>query len=284
MKIAVFSDVQANLPAMESAIEHILDWQPDRVFMNGDLVNRGPRSLECLELFNQAQRDHGWEPIRGNHEDFVLYCGSQQPKSEFDAAMRRFTDWTVNQMEDAASVMRDWPDHIYVPSPDLEAWMHITHGSLAGNRVGILRRTTDEELETRLSDKIALFVTAHTHRPLERNYKQTRILNVGSIGSPFDGDERSSYGQIEFKDNGWATRIARFPYDRQRADDDYHSTGFLENGGPFARMIYEEWRQARSLLPHWHRNYRPAVEAGDISIDDSIDHFLDEFDPADCLL
>jgi len=26
MKVAVFSDVQGNLPAMEAAVEHILDW------------------------------------------------------------------------------------------------------------------------------------------------------------------------------------------------------------------------------------------------------------------
>ncbi|NJO56069.1 MAG: metallophosphoesterase, partial [Rhodospirillales bacterium] len=38
MKVAIFSDVQANLPAMEVAVERILDWDPDLVVMDGDLV------------------------------------------------------------------------------------------------------------------------------------------------------------------------------------------------------------------------------------------------------
>ena len=39
MKIAVFSDVQGNLPAMEATVEHIRAWRPDLVILNGDLVN-----------------------------------------------------------------------------------------------------------------------------------------------------------------------------------------------------------------------------------------------------
>jgi hypothetical protein len=45
MKIAVFSDAQGNLPAMEAVMEDILAWGPDLVVMNDDLVNRGPLSL-----------------------------------------------------------------------------------------------------------------------------------------------------------------------------------------------------------------------------------------------
>ena len=44
MKIAVFSDVQGNLAAFETVVEHIQAWRPDLVLMNGDLVNRGPSS------------------------------------------------------------------------------------------------------------------------------------------------------------------------------------------------------------------------------------------------
>jgi len=63
MKVAVFSDVQGNLPALEVAVEHILDWGPDMVVMAGDLVNRGPSSRACLGLFDPLRRERGWLPL-----------------------------------------------------------------------------------------------------------------------------------------------------------------------------------------------------------------------------
>ena len=72
MKVAVFSDVQAVLPALEAVIEHIEAWRPDMVVMAGDLVNRGPDSGGCLELFDRMRREQGWLPVNGNHEVWVL--------------------------------------------------------------------------------------------------------------------------------------------------------------------------------------------------------------------
>ena len=54
MRVAVFSDVQANLPALETCVAHIQGWNPDLVVMAGDLINRGPRSDACLGLFQQG--------------------------------------------------------------------------------------------------------------------------------------------------------------------------------------------------------------------------------------
>ena len=48
MKIAVLADIHGNLPALEAVAAHVEAWQPDRVIVAGDLVNRGPRPLECL--------------------------------------------------------------------------------------------------------------------------------------------------------------------------------------------------------------------------------------------
>ena len=274
MKIAVFSDIQANVPAMEAVIDEILAWRPDRVIMNGDLVNRGPCSLQCLELFEQMQNEHGWEPLRGNHEDYVIYCRNNPPKSDNDAAMRRFTDFTVEQMGGAAERMLAWPDHVILPDAKLADWVHITHGTLAGNRVGVMRHHSDDDLAGRISSWASLFVTAHTHRPLERQLNNTTILNVGSAGSPFDGDPRGSWAKLEHNSNGWQTEIIRFDYDRNRAEQDYHDTGFLEQGGPIARMIYEEWKQARSLLPHWRRRYLRDIGDGRVSVEGSVEAFL----------
>ena len=50
MRIAVLSDIHGNLPALRAVLADIDSWRPDLVILNGDLVNRGPSSLECLEI------------------------------------------------------------------------------------------------------------------------------------------------------------------------------------------------------------------------------------------
>ncbi len=277
MKIAVFSDIQANLPAMEAVVDDIRAWRPDLVVMNGDLVNRGPTSDRCLALFQELRQKEGWLPIRGNHEDYVLHCGREAPSNALDRDMRRFADWTTRQLGERAAPMADWPDHLCLHGP-ADDWLHCTHGSMAGNRVGISESIADEDLPERVPEDVDLFVVAHTHRPLERTFRGTRILNVGSAGSPFDGDVRGSYARIEHRGGGWRAQIVRFDYDRERAQRDFDESGFLEQGGALAPFIYEEWRRARMLMPEFRRRYTKALVRGEIDLDSAVAAFLAELD------
>jgi len=278
MKVAVFSDVQANLPAMEVAVEHILGWNPDLVVMAGDLVNRGPSSRACLDLFDSLRRERSWLPLQGNHEAWVLRCGRERPLDALDAEMRRFADLAFEQIAEVEEALLGWPDHLSFHADSEDSWVHIAHGSMAGNRSGISASLSDEDLLDRLPEDIALFVGAHTHKPMERNLGSSRILNVGSVGSPFDGDVRASYGQLEHRNGRWHTRILRLPYDRARTERDFRDAGFVEQGGPLARIIFEEWRQARVFLAIWHRRYGEAVRGGEISLEHAVSEFLRSLD------
>ena len=275
VKVAVFSDVQGNLPALEVVVEHIQAWDPDLVILNGDLVNRGPNSLDCLKVFERL-RAGGWLPLRGNHEDYVLHCLAHPPRDEPDAELRRFTDWTARQLADRARLLTGWADHLCFQGHGTEAWVHVTHGTLAGNRDGVSASVPDSHLANRLPSDLDLFVTAHTHKPLLRRYGDMSILNVGSVGSPFDGDARASYGRLELVQGRWRARIVRLDYDRARTERDFRESGFLEEGGALARLIFEEWRRARPLMPEWNRRFRPIVARGHLSPQESVRILLAE--------
>ena len=274
MKVAVFSDVQANLPAMEAAVEHIECWRPDLVVMAGDLINRGPDSAGCLSLFDRKRREDGWLPVYGNHEVWVQHCGQAAPVSEGERQMRRFTDFAWRQIAADAHALRDWPDHLCLHPPHSNAWMHVTHGTMASNRDGITPGTSDESLVGKLPEGVALFVTGHTHRPHQRSTQGMDVVNIGSVGSPFDGDPRASYGQFTWHHGRWHTRIERFPYDRERARRDFEDSGFLDEGGPLARLIFAEWDRAVLLMSEWRRRYQQAVLDGEISLRDSVDSYM----------
>ncbi len=273
MKIAIFSDVQGNLPALQAAVDHIRAWHPDLVIMNGDLVNRGPSSDRCLDLFEELRRSDDWLPVKGNHEDYVLHCGDHPADSAVDAAMRQFADWTAAQLGQRLEGLRDWPDHLCLQGPD-DDWMHVTHGSLAGNRTGVSAKVSDEQLAERVPQDVGLFVVAHTHKPLERTYRGVHILNVGSVGSPFDGDPRGSYARIQHRGAGWETQIVRFEYDRVQTQRDFHQSGFLAHGGPLARFIFEEWRRAEMLMPLLKERYLNSLVSGDMELESAVQEFI----------
>ncbi len=273
MKIAVFSDIQGNLAAMESVVEDIQRWSPDLVVMNGDLVNRGPLSHMCLEFFEQLKTAHGWLPVRGNHEDYIEDC-ALPAENPLEMEMRRFADWTRRQLGDRVTLFKYWPDHLILHPPGSDSWMHITHASMAGNRLGISESIPDKDLVQRVPEGIAIMVTAHTHKALHRYYHGTEIVNVGSAGSPFDQDVRASYGRFQFSNGQWLAEIRRLDYDRSRADNDFYLSGFLDNSGPLGRIIYQEWKQATLLMPAWKQSYREAVRQGRISLANSVSDFL----------
>ena len=276
MKVAVFSDVQGNLPALDAAAEHIQAWDPDLVIMAGDLLNRGPDSGLCLDRFLTLRRELGWIPIQGNHEVWVVHCAREPVDAGPEADMRRFADFASSQITGHEDEIAAWADHLCFHGATPDSWVHVTHGTLAGNRNGITASVSDENLAGKLPEDVALFVTAHTHRPLLRHYQGTDILNVGSVGSPFDGDVRASYGQLELREGRWHTRIQRIDYDREEMRRRFTDSGFLDQAGPLAHIIYEEWDSARLLMPAWNRAYREPVLAGEISLQRAVNEYLEK--------
>ncbi len=274
MKVAVFSDVQANLPAMEAAIEHIEAWRPDLVVMAGDLINRGPDSLGCLDLFDQKRREAGWLPVNGNHEVWVQECGQYEPASPGEREIRRFTDFAWRQVAERADALRDWPDHLCLHPPGSDAWLHVTHGTMASNRDGITPGTSDASLVGKLPEGVALFVSGHTHRPHQRRTQDMDVVNVGSVGSPFDGDPRASYGQFTWHRGHWHIELQRFPYDRERAARDFEDSGFLDQGGPLAHLVFLEWQRAQLLIGGWRERYQQSVLDGSITLQASVDDYM----------
>jgi len=271
MKLAVLSDVHGNLPALEAVMEDLLRWSPDHVVINGDLINRGPNSRACVELLKQ--QISRLDLIRGNHEDFVMTCGTKaydHTHHTFD--LRRFAHWAFAQMGDAMDEVARWHDHLDLY--ERQGGLHITHASRLGKREGISLRTPESDLPAKLGERGALFITSHTHKAMIREYDGTLIVNTGSVGSPSDLDPRAAYGRFEFDDVRWQAEIVRLDYDRPRAERDFITSGFIEGGGPLARLMLEELRHAHVFVGPWNERYHQAVLDRLITVEEAVQQFL----------
>lgn len=69
MKIYVVGDLHGCHDRLELELENIgFDFEADLLISVGDLIDRGPQSLDCLDLLNAPW----FRAVRGNHEDMAV--------------------------------------------------------------------------------------------------------------------------------------------------------------------------------------------------------------------
>lgn len=82
----VVGDIHGCYDALMDAMERVgFDRQNDRLFSVGDLIDRGPRSLDCLRLVNEPW----FHAVRGNHEELAS-------KGLFSPLSRHWRLWLLN--------------------------------------------------------------------------------------------------------------------------------------------------------------------------------------------
>ena len=282
MKLAVLSDIHGNWPALEAVAADIDAWQPDLVVVNGDVVNDGPRSLECWNYVAGRRNRDGWVVLRGNHEEYVAeWLDPATPRQGPAYELIRLSHWTFRQLEGEVAELAALPERWDWTAPD-GSLLVVMHGTLLGNRAGIYPFTSNESVRSRIVPDAKVFVTAHTHVPHRRFLDGVHLINIGSVGVPGDGDGRAAYGRMTWtRSQGWQAGIARVAFDRAAADHDYFASGFMDEAGPEAELSLVQYRLARDVRTRWSAEYRRPVLAGEISLAESLGHFLaqDEFRP-----
>lgn len=276
MRIAILADIHSNLRALEAVADDIERWRPDVVVVAGDIINRGPMPVECLQFVQCKQRDAGWLVVRGNHEDYVIeHSRPETPVSGPRFEIIRTSHWTYRRLGGQVDELQRMPFFVELDAPASEGKVRIAHASMRGIRDGVFEQTPDHILAEQVGDPApALFVVGHTHVPLTRMVNATLVVNVGATGLPFDHDVRPAHGRVEYRDGAWRAEVRRIQYDHARAERDYFESGFLDEAGPLAELILEEHRRGTSCLFQWVERYLQDVLAGRITVAEAACDYL----------
>lgn len=274
MKIIVLSDVHGNLPALEVVLDEVEKRAPDMLVVNGDLVNRGPHSLACVNLLQALPGKIHY--IRGNHESFTLQAQEQTLHSEDKLySLHQFADWTARQLgSEVLQFISTWQENIDFSDLDGGSSFHITHGSMLGERDGISESTPDDALSDKLGSHRDLFVASHTHKAMMKEFQGRIIVNTGSVGQPLDNDQRASLAEFTYTTAGWHVEQIRLAYDQQRALQDYSSSGFITEAGPMPVLIYCEHRLSSMCVGPMMNKYYKAIAEGSIGLNDAVQEYL----------
>ncbi|MDR1518716.1 MAG: metallophosphoesterase [Planctomycetota bacterium] len=238
MKIALISDVHANLAALRAVLADIRRHQPDEIVCLGDTIGYGPQPAECLSIVRQSCS----MVLMGNHEHAVLY-GAEQ----FTPLAQAAIDWTARILRDSETL-----DYISSLKSDFRRGnLRFVHGSIRNPLLDYVREADTpwaffylvRTLQNDFADFNICFV-GHNHRAFlgtEVGYifphdggpvvktgfhigREKAYVSVGSVGQPRDGDWRSSWVMFD----GEGVEYHRVEYDRGKTIDLIRQAGLPE--------------------------------------------------------
>ncbi len=275
-RVAVLADIHGNRPALEAVITDISSQAVDEVLVGGDLVGRGPEGSVVCRRIRQLQ----WPSIRGNHEDYVLtFRKGEIPEDWLDADEWAAARWMANELSDEdAEYLEALPFSI---TSRLEPELLLVHGSPAGANDGIGPWTSEREMAAHVeSIRESILVCAHTHRPLDRSFPAGRLVNVGSVGLPFNGDRRAQYAIFDITGDEVEVEFRQIDYDLDAILGIYESTGFLKAGGVTAQLLKMELERAQPyLVPflYWASTLEIEPSSSNMEL------FFDSYDPSESM-
>lgn len=271
-RIAVLADIHGNVPALDAVIADIDRQSIDEVLVGGDLVGRGPQGSEVIHRIRQL----GWPSVRGNHEDYLLtFRRGEVPADWLEADEWSASRWMADELEDSdVPYLQSLP--FSMGSKVLPA-LHLVHASPRANNDGIGPWTSQRRMHRHLeSIQESVLVCAHTHRPLHRQFADGQVVNVGSVGLPFNGDRRAQYAIFEDVDGEIETEFRQVDYDLGAIFAVYETSGFLGGGGVTAELLWLELEEARPYLVPF---LQWASTLGIAPVTEQIERFRDFYDP-----
>ncbi len=218
MKIAILSDIHANLHALQAVWEDLERQRPEAVYCLGDLVGYGAFPNEVVEFI----RERDIPTVMGNYDEGVGFdlhdCGCV------------YRDPVLAQLGDESlmwSRKHTYEENKrYLQSLELQIRLNrrrphllLVHGSPRKMNEYLYEdrpRATFERIARIADADVLLF--GHTHLPYAKRVDGTLFVNTGSVGKPKDGNPQAGYVILETKRRP-RVRFRRVTYDVAAAAD-----------------------------------------------------------------
>jgi putative phosphoesterase len=236
MKIALFSDIHANLPALESCLKNIEEQKPDAVYCLGDLVGY---NIWPNEVINEVRRRR-IPTIAGNYDQGIGLtsdeCGcayKNEPEKDMGKISISYTNSIVKPEE--RQYLRTLPAHIKVEFQlnNDKLNLLLVHGSPRKINEYLFEDRVEKSLLRIMEGADAdIMCFGHTHKPYHRiltsepdiNGHYRHAINIGSVGKPKDNNPRGCYVILTINSNSSITNkdtvqvdFIRFDYDVEKA-------------------------------------------------------------------
>lgn len=251
MKIAFFSDIHANLPALDAVLADIDAQAPDAVYCLGDLVGYATQPNEVVERI----RNRCIPTIAGNYDQGIGLasgnCGcayKTDADKDLGAQSIAYTDAVITPENRA--YLRLLPRHIRLEFQQPDLRLLLVHGSPRKINEYLFEDRPDSSLLRIIREaQTDILLFGHTHQPFHRvlSYEengQTRYchaINLGSVGKPKDGDPRAGYALLHLQEQTSITEAASLRVEFRRVEYNVEQAAQAIEASPlpneFAQML-----------------------------------------------
>ncbi len=225
VKVAVLSDVHANVQALERVFEDAEERGVD-VFLNaGDSIGFGANPDEVVELLCEKNV----LSIVGNYDVEVM-----QGKSDAKGEKRLAYKFTKKELAEACECyLQSLPHELRLLVAGKKLLM--VHGSPESINEHLYANTSVQRLKVLADNAQAdVIVMGHSHEQFCREENGVCFLNPGSVGRPGDGNPQASYAIIRF--DPFNVELIKLDYDVEAAADALRRRGLPES---FAQMLLQ---------------------------------------------
>ncbi len=222
MRIGLISDIHGNLLALETVLQELAQESIDQIICLGDIAALGPKPHEVIERLRALQ----CPVLLGNTDDWLLTSPvSIQNSSENSRIMYEVTQWCATQLSAEDRAYLQTLPCTFKCALDERRTLLGFHGSPRSFDEVLTTTTPDNEVEQMLEGfSASILVGGHTHIQMLRRYKDSFIVNVGSVGlpavnagSPALAKNRkvhwAEYGVIEVQNGRLSIDLRRTPLD-----------------------------------------------------------------------
>jgi predicted phosphodiesterase len=214
-RVAVLSDVHANVPALTAVLAEVERAEPDLVVFCGDLT-WGPEPTLTVELVSALGARALF--VRGNADRAVVELARGQRALE-----RPHDPWMPGQHSAAAlEFLAGVPFSVVVDVRGLGP-VRFCHGSPRSDTELVTPGTPAArfaELVDGIEERV--LVTGHTHVQFDRTVAGRRSINPGSVGLPYhQGKPGTAYWALLGPD----VQLRQTPYDQVEAIARAHAVG-----------------------------------------------------------
>lgn len=189
MKIAVLTDVHANLPALEAVVGQLERIGYDIAIHLGDAIGIGPFPAECVELLHAMPN---MRFVRGNHDDwFVRGLPTPQPKWMGDGELAH-QQWTHGQLTAThKALMAEWPFVLTLNCADTAiACQHYGLDETGEQFASIIKNPSPNELDALFGLRDVDIVCYGHHHPFLDVQGVARYINPGALGCSYEPEAR----------------------------------------------------------------------------------------------
>lgn len=204
MRLALLSDIHANVSALSAVLAEAEKRHVEKFVLLGDLVNYGMRPNEIVDMIRNLD-DRFVAKIWGNHEKAVMDNDTARFSTDRGRAILHYTQSKLTQASIDFINGRMNRDGICVLLIDGKKFL-LVHGILGDPYWG---KFTPAELSREEYADFDYVLTAHSHVchyfevlfkadfPETRNKKKTIFINPGSVGQPRNINPCAQFGILD---------------------------------------------------------------------------------------